>query len=69
VSVCLGRANTSDPFDEKTYQGPQVSQVQYDRIMGYVACGKEEGAKVLTGGVRKGDKGFFIEPVSILYEI
>jgi len=51
-----------DPFDANTYQGPQVSQVQYDRIMNYVECGKEEGATVLTGGKRKGDKGFFIEP-------
>lgn len=25
-----------DPFDEKTFQGPQVSQLQYDRIMGFV---------------------------------
>lgn len=25
-----------DPFDENTFQGPQVSQLQFDRIMGYV---------------------------------
>ena len=25
-----------DPFDEKTFQGPQVSQLQFDRIMGYL---------------------------------
>ena len=31
--------------------------------MNYVECGKQEGAKVITGGKRSGDKGYFIEPV------
>ncbi|KJZ80481.1 Aldehyde dehydrogenase [Hirsutella minnesotensis 3608] len=51
-----------DPFDEKTFQGPQVSQLQYDRIMGYIKAGKDEGAKVEVGGERHGDKGYFIQP-------
>ncbi|KAL7421383.1 hypothetical protein Q5752_004268 [Cryptotrichosporon argae] len=56
------KLKVGNPFDEDTYQGPQVSQVQYDRIMNYVECGKQEGATVITGGKRHGDKGFFIEP-------
>jgi aldehyde dehydrogenase (NAD+) len=71
-----------DPFDANTFQGPQVSQVQFDRIMryvfpvsldqkwdkvtnefpSYIDAGKQAGAVVETGGSRKGDKGFFIEP-------
>ncbi|KAJ4150335.1 hypothetical protein LMH87_011087 [Akanthomyces muscarius] len=51
-----------DPFDEKTFQGPQVSKLQYDRIMSYIQSGKEEGAKIETGGERHGDKGYFIQP-------
>lgn len=51
-----------DPFDLETEQGPQVSQEQYDRVMGYIAAGKKEGAKCLTGGNRVGGKGYFIEP-------
>lgn len=51
-----------DPFDEETFQGPQVSRLQYDRIMGYIKSGKEEGATLETGGVRHGNKGYFIEP-------
>ncbi|PHH61502.1 hypothetical protein CDD81_293 [Ophiocordyceps australis] len=54
--------NVGDPFDEKTFQGPQVSQLQYDRIMGYIKAGKEEGAKIEIGGERHGDKGYFIQP-------
>jgi aldehyde dehydrogenase (NAD+) len=51
-----------DPFDPATTQGPQVSQEQCDRIMGYIDAGKKEGASLLTGGRRLGDKGYFIEP-------
>lgn len=51
-----------DPFAADTFQGPQVSQLQFDRIMGYIQSGKEQGATVETGGKRKGDKGYFIEP-------
>jgi aldehyde dehydrogenase (NAD+) len=51
-----------DPFDLETEQGPQVSQDQYDRIMGYIEAGKSEGARLLTGGKRVGSRGYFIEP-------
>jgi len=51
-----------DPFAKDTFQGPQVSQLQFDRIMGYIKAGKEAGATVEIGGNRKGDKGYFIEP-------
>lgn len=51
-----------DPFSEETFQGPQVSKVQFDRIMGYIESGKNDGATVETGGNRLGDKGYFIEP-------
>jgi aldehyde dehydrogenase (NAD+) len=51
-----------DPFEPGTTQGPQVSQEQFDRVMGYIDAGKKEGAKILTGGNRVGDCGYFIEP-------
>ncbi|MBO0700849.1 MAG: aldehyde dehydrogenase family protein [Zavarzinella sp.] len=51
-----------DPFDRATEQGPQVSQEQFDRVMGYIAAGQKDGAKMLTGGKRCGTRGYFIEP-------
>ncbi|TGO44737.1 hypothetical protein BOTNAR_0753g00030 [Botryotinia narcissicola] len=51
-----------DPFHHETFQGPQVSQLQYDRIMGYIDEGKKSGATIVTGGERHGDKGYFIQP-------
>jgi aldehyde dehydrogenase (NAD+) len=56
------KVSVGEPFAGNTLQGPQVSQTQYDRIMNYVECGKQEGADLLTGGVRHGKTGFFIEP-------
>lgn len=51
-----------DPFDPATTQGPQVSDEQMNRILGYIDAGKTEGAKCLTGGKRHGDRGYFVEP-------
>jgi aldehyde dehydrogenase (NAD+) len=51
-----------DPFDTATTQGPQISQEQFNRIMGYIDLGQSEGAKLLAGGRRVGDRGYFIEP-------
>ncbi|KAF5346549.1 hypothetical protein D9756_010091 [Leucocoprinus leucothites] len=51
-----------DPFGEGTDQGPQVSQVQYDRIMSYIDSGKAEGATAHLGGDRFGNEGYFINP-------
>ncbi|KAI9761226.1 MAG: Aldehyde dehydrogenase [Chaenotheca gracillima] len=51
-----------DPFGSDTFQGPQVSQLQFDRIMSYIDAGKKAGATVETGGKRHGNEGYFIEP-------
>ncbi|KAI9673071.1 MAG: aldehyde dehydrogenase (NAD(P)(+)) ald5 [Trizodia sp. TS-e1964] len=51
-----------DPFHEETFQGPQVSQLQFDRVMGYIDDGKKAGAKVEIGGERHGKEGYFIQP-------
>lgn len=51
-----------DPLEESTQQGPQVSQEQLDKILHYVDLGQKEGAKLVTGGSRKGSKGYFVEP-------
>ena len=42
--------------------GPLVSKAQYDKVMGYIQVAKEENLKLVTGGGRWGEKGYFIEP-------
>lgn len=55
------------PYNVSTMLGAQASNDQYEKILSYINIGKEEGAKVLTGGEAcklKGDlaKGFYIQP-------
>jgi aldehyde dehydrogenase (NAD+) len=57
-----GDRKVGDPFDPATEQGPQVDKAQFDKILQYVEYGKQDGAKLVTGGKRCGDKGYFIEP-------
>ena len=56
------KVKVGDPFDTATMQGPQVSQDQFDQVMGYIESGKRHGAHLLTGGKRFGERGYFIEP-------
>ncbi|KAE8990637.1 Aldehyde dehydrogenase [Phytophthora rubi] len=51
-----------DPFDLTTQHGPQIDGNQFNKIMGYIESGKKDGARLVCGGKRWGDKGFFIEP-------
>jgi aldehyde dehydrogenase (NAD+) len=51
-----------NPFDPETTQGPQVSEEQFDKIMAYIQSGKEQGGRMLMGGHRIGQRGYFIEP-------
>ncbi|KAI6013728.1 aldehyde dehydrogenase [Pisolithus microcarpus] len=55
-----------DPFTPDTFQGPQVSKIQYERVMGYIESGKKEGAKVHIGGERHGSDGYYIQPTIFL---
>jgi aldehyde dehydrogenase (NAD+) len=60
--VRAANRTVGDPFDPKTEQGPQVDQAQFDKVLGYIDSGRTEGAKLVCGGERVGDKGYFIQP-------
>ena len=51
-----------DPFDENTFQGPQTSRLQLDRILSYIDDGIKGGARVITGGKRVDREGYFVHP-------
>ncbi|MBL4929439.1 aldehyde dehydrogenase family protein [Fuscibacter oryzae] len=40
------------PLDDDTEMGPLISDTQLKRVMAYIDSGKNEGAKLLTGGIR-----------------
>jgi aldehyde dehydrogenase (NAD+) len=53
-----------DPLDPATEVGPVVADRQRERVEGYIRSGREEGARVATGGGRPGglDRGYYVEP-------
>lgn len=53
-----------DPLDPKTRLGALVSKTQMERVLGYIERGKNEGAKLLSGGERTSvnGKGYFVQP-------
>lgn len=60
------KQKVGDPKDSSTNYGSQIDKIQFDKIMGYIDSGKhdvENGkCRLMTGGNRIGDKGYFIEP-------
>ena len=55
------------PFDPATMIGAQASAEQMEKILKYLEIGKQEGAKVLTGGARRvhpGElaEGYYVQP-------
>ncbi len=57
------------PWEEDTQMGSQIDKHQMEKILSYVELAKEEGGRVLTGGVRATDgeleKGAFLKPTLI----
>jgi len=63
VEMCIERAKKiAIGTDEGKFQGPQVDKIQFEKILGYIESGKQEGANCVLGGKRLGTKGYFLEP-------
>jgi betaine-aldehyde dehydrogenase len=66
IAERVARIRVGNPEDENTNFGPLVSFQHMESVLGYIAKGKEEGARVLCGGERltAGDfaKGAFVAP-------
>ena len=45
-----------------TQMGPVISAEQQERVLGYIAAGREDGAELITGGEKVGEDGYFIAP-------
>jgi acyl-CoA reductase-like NAD-dependent aldehyde dehydrogenase len=51
-----------DPLDEATEMGPLISQGQRQTSLDYLAIGREEGARLVTGGEVPDGEGFYLRP-------
>lgn len=56
------RRRVGNPMDKITEQGPQVDNDQFTKVLSYVDAGKREGARLMCGGERVGDRGYFVAP-------
>src|SRR6266478_1678469 len=66
AKASIKRYKPGIPTNPATTMGSIISQAQYDRVMKYIAAGKEDGARLVSGGKRPDDpalaKGLYIEP-------
>ena len=62
LAAASEKRQLGDPFDTTTQQGPQVDKTQFDKVLGYIESGKQQGARCVTGGERFGSKGYYIKP-------
>ncbi len=62
----VSEMKVGDPLDPNTRVGAIVSKPHYEKVLGYIALAKEEGASVLCGGVAlhpEGlEEGYYIAP-------
>jgi acyl-CoA reductase-like NAD-dependent aldehyde dehydrogenase len=64
LAALAASLTVGDSLDPATQVGPLVSRRQRDRVEGYIAAGKEEGARLVVGGGRPAglNTGWFVEP-------
>lgn len=64
------KVKVGDPLDRSTQMGAQVNEEQLKKILNYIEIGKNEGAKVATGGARYTEgaaaKGYFMQPTLLV---
>jgi acyl-CoA reductase-like NAD-dependent aldehyde dehydrogenase len=64
AAQAVGGLKLGDPLDPSSRLGPLISATQRDRVEGFIAKGKQEGARVVIGGGRPAAfaKGYYVEP-------
>ena len=64
LAAALAAVPVGDPADPRTGVGPLAAKRQRERVLGYIASGKQEGAHCVLGGGRPAGltKGWYVEP-------
>jgi acyl-CoA reductase-like NAD-dependent aldehyde dehydrogenase len=65
AAAAVEQTALGDPLDERTALGPLVSDVQRERVRGYIEQGIAEGAKLVAGGAEPPEgleRGFYVRP-------
>jgi len=62
LSARAQAVRVGNPRDRATTMGPLVSSIQMQRVLDYIDVGQQEGARLITGGARVGERGYFVAP-------
>lgn len=64
LAASFSKVRVGDPYDPASQMGPLASKTQHERVLGYVAKGLEQGARLATGGGRPKHlaRGYYVEP-------
>jgi acyl-CoA reductase-like NAD-dependent aldehyde dehydrogenase len=53
-----------DGLEQGVQMGPLQNKQQFDKVLGFIESARKDG-KIIAGGARKGDKGYFIQPTVV----
>ncbi len=65
VADRAGKIKVGPGLNADSDMGPLVSDEQLSRVLGYVESGRSQGAEIVIGGSRLGDRGYFVHPTVI----
>ncbi|MEK6606956.1 MAG: aldehyde dehydrogenase family protein [Myxococcota bacterium] len=62
LATMAAAMRVGDPLDANTQMGAQTGRAQLEKILGYIARGRDQGATLVAGGERIGERGNFVQP-------
>jgi len=65
VAAKVQALTVGDPTDPGSYMGPVINRGSFESIMGYIEKGIGEGGRLVAGGLRAAEEGWFIRPTVI----
>ena len=64
LAKCAKEAVVGDGLEQGTQMGPLQNKQQFDKVLGFIESARKDG-KIIAGGDRKGEKGYFINPTIV----
>jgi len=64
LAKCAEAAVVGDGLEQGTQMGPLQNRQQFEKVLGFIESAKKDG-KIIAGGGRKGEKGYFINPTIV----
>ncbi|WP_293906278.1 aldehyde dehydrogenase family protein [Phenylobacterium sp.] len=61
---CANAAVVGDGLEQGTQMGPLQNKAQFEKVLSFIESARQDG-KIIAGGARLGDKGYFIQPTIV----